>query len=131
MPISPTHSMTLMYGLILLSICINVVAQLLLKFGIGRIGYFEFSAQNLLPIGQQIITSIPILLGVVLYVASLAVWLMVLSRVEVSVAFPMASLGYVFVAIAAYFLFGEALTPMRVTAILIIIFGVFLLTRTV
>jgi len=58
------------------------------------------------------------------------VWIMALSRVEVSIAYPLLSIGYVVNAIAAYYLFGEAVTPMRLTGIAIIIVGVWIVARS-
>ena len=45
------------------------------------------------------------------------VWILALSRVEVSVAYPMLSIGYVVNAVAAYFLFGEAVTLQRLLGV--------------
>ena len=61
---------------------------------------------------------------------SVVVWIMALSRVEVSIAYPLLSVGYVVNAIAAYYLFGEAVTPMRLTGIAIIIVGVWVVARS-
>jgi multidrug transporter EmrE-like cation transporter len=63
-------------------------------------------------------------------VISVVVWIMALSRVEVSIAYPLLSVGYVVNAIAAYYLFGEAVTPMRLTGIAIIIVGVWVVARS-
>ena len=91
--------------LILLGVMLNAAAQLLLKAGMAEIGHFEFSLANVIPIGFKMAGNIPILSGLVAYVVSVAVWLLVLSRVQVSYAYPMLSIGYVVNAIAAYFLF--------------------------
>ena len=61
---------------------------------------------------------------------SVVVWIMALSRVEVSIAYPMLSIGYVVNAIAAWYLFGEAVTTMRLTGIGFIIIGVFIVARS-
>jgi len=58
------------------------------------------------------------------------VWIMALSRVEVSIAYPMLSIGYVVNALAAWYLFGEALGAMRLTGIGFIIVGVYLVARS-
>jgi multidrug transporter EmrE-like cation transporter len=58
------------------------------------------------------------------------VWIMALSRVEVSLAYPMLSIGYVVNAVAAWYLFGEALTAQRMIGIGTIIVGVFLVARS-
>jgi len=118
------------FGLIFTAVMINVAAQLLLKVGMQRIGYFDFAPGNIVPVGWRVATSIPIVISIFCYVMSVVVWMMVLSRTDVSLAYPMASMGYVLVAIAAYFLFGENVTPQRMLGIFVIIFGVYLLSRT-
>ena len=64
------------------------------------------------------------------YVVSVAVWLVALSRVDVSIAYPMLSLGYVVNAFAAWWLFGEALGPARFAGIALILLGVFIVARS-
>jgi multidrug transporter EmrE-like cation transporter len=71
-----------------------------------------------------------ILGGLACYVISVVVWVIALSRVPVSIAYPMLSIGYVVNAVAAWYLLGEVLTPMRLTGIGIIIVGVFLVARS-
>jgi multidrug transporter EmrE-like cation transporter len=119
----------MIYFLILLGVLLNAGAQLLLKAGMSEIGHFEFNSSNLIPIGFKVIASPPIIMGVFTYVISVAVWLLVLSRVQVSYAYPMLSIGYVVNAVAAYYLFGENLSMMRITGILIIILGVYLVAQ--
>jgi len=116
--------------LILFAILLNTLAQLALKAGMGRIGYFAFSWNNLTSISLQVATNPFILAGLVCYVLSVVIWLLVLSRVDVGVAYPMISLGYIATALAAYFLFGEHLTAMRITGIMVIMVGVYLVART-
>ncbi len=120
----------MIFGLILFGVLLNAGAQLLLKAGMTQIGHFEFNLVNLLPIGMKVACNIPILSGLCMYVLSVAVWLLVLSRVQVSVAYPMLSIGYIVNAVAAYYLFGEPLSVLRVTGIFIIIAGVYLVAQT-
>lgn len=120
----------MMFLLILLGVLLNAAAQLLLKAGMGQIGHFEFSLANAIPIGMKVMVNPPIIAGLCAYVVSVLVWLLVLSRVQVSYAYPMLSIGYIVNAVAAYYLFGESLSVMRVTGIFIIIVGVFLISRT-
>ncbi len=121
-------------ALILFGVFLNACAQLLLKAGVNnvtaQIGTFDYSFANLLPVGIRLATQLPIIGGLACYVVSVAVWILGLSRVEVSVAYPLLSLGYVLNALAAWWLFGEALTPMRIVGIGIIIVGVYVLTRS-
>jgi len=114
----------------MLGVLLNAGAQLLLKEGMRRIGYFEFAWVNVLPIGLQVAGNPFVLAGLFAYVVSVGVWLLVLSRVEVSLAYPMLSVGYIVNAVAGYYLFQENLSLTRITGILIIIAGVYLVTRS-
>jgi multidrug transporter EmrE-like cation transporter len=120
----------MIFILILCGVLLNAGAQLLLKAGMGQIGHFEFSMANVLPIGVKVIANPPILTGLTMYVMSVVVWLLVLSRVPVSFAYPMLSIGYVVNALAAFYLFGEPLTSMRMLGIFIIIAGVYLVAQS-
>ncbi len=124
------RAMTPVYLLILLAVCINVAAQLLLKMGMARIGHFDFVMENIWPIGWKIATNWQILLGLCCYVGSVVVWMMVLSRSDVSFAYPMSSLGYILTALAACFMLGEQVTLLRLGGIMLIIGGVFLVARS-
>ena len=67
--------------------------------------------------------------GASFYAVSLVVWIVGLSRVPVSVAYPMLSIGYVVSAVVACFWFGEAIGPTNWLGIGFIIVGVWLVTR--
>jgi len=116
--------------LVLFGVLLNATAQLLLKAGTNAIGHFQFSAANLAPIGWKVATQPYILGGLACYAVSVVVWIMALSRVEVSVAYPMLSVGYVVNAVAAYFLFGEAVGAQRLVGIGVIIVGVYIVARS-
>lgn len=118
------------FSLLLAGVLLNAGAQLLLKAGTNAIGSFEYSAENIAPIGLRIVTEPHILGGLACYVVSVVVWILALSRVEVSMAYPMLSIGYVVNALAAWWLFGESLTAMRLVGIGFIIVGVTLVARS-
>ena len=120
----------MMFLLILFGVLLNASAQLLLKAGMIQIGHFQFSSANVWPISLKVIGNIPIITGLCAYVVSVVVWLLVLSRVQVSYAYPMLSIGYVVNAIAAYYLFAEDLSLIRVAGIFVIISGVYLVSRS-
>lgn len=115
--------------LILLAVCMNAAAQLLLKEGMNRIGEFAFSWSNIVPIMLKVAYSPLIILGLFIYVFSVSVWLLVLSRVDASIAYPMTSLGYIVTAIAAYFMLHEQLSITQMLGIVVIIIGVYLITQ--
>ena len=115
------------FGLILLGVALNAGAQLLLKAGANRVGPIELHTHSLIVAARELALSAPIVGGIACYVVSVVLWVLALSRVDVSIAYPMLSIGYVVNAVAAWALFGEALTPMRIAGIVVIILGVYLL----
>lgn len=118
------------FGFLLTGVLLNAVAQLLLKAGTNAVGQFEYSFANVLPVGIRLFTEPHIFGGLCCYVVSVAVWIAGLSRVPVSVAYPMLSLGYVVNAALAYYLFGESITMQKIFGIGFIIVGVFLVARS-
>lgn len=120
----------LTFSLLMLGVLLNAAAQLLLKAGTNRVGEFAFSMDNLVPIGTKLALNPPILAGLGCYVVSVVVWILALSRVPVSVAYPMLSVGYIVNAVAAWLLFGESLAAQKLIGIGFIIVGVFLVARS-
>ncbi|MBL7211226.1 MAG: EamA family transporter [Desulfobacteraceae bacterium] len=116
--------------LILLGVFLNAFAQLSLKQGMRTVGHFAFSFENILPIGTKVALSPFVLAGLLCYVISVIVWLMALSRVDVSYAYPLLSVGYIATAFAGQIFFGETLGPVRWAGILVICVGVYLITRS-
>ena len=120
----------LTFSLLLTGVLLNAGAQLLLKAGTNRIGEFAFSLENIVPIGMRVATSPPILAGLACYGVSVVVWILALSRVPVSVAYPLLSIGYIVNAVAAWYLFGESLGAQKLVGIAFIVAGVWLVARS-
>ena len=109
---------------------LNAAAHLLLKAGANAIGPFQFAMDSLIPVRLKFAFEPHIAAGLVCHVVSLAVWVLTQSRVEVSIAYPMLSIGYGLNAIAARYLFGEAVGMMRLAGIGVIIIGVYVVARS-
>src|SRR4029453_9055100 len=95
------------FAFLITGVLLNAGAQLLLKAGTNVLGVISLTRENWWDMLWKMGTQGYFVAGVVCYMVSLLVWIMGLSRVPVSVAYPMLSLGYVINAIAAYFFFGE------------------------
>ncbi|MBM4284437.1 MAG: 4-amino-4-deoxy-L-arabinose transferase [Deltaproteobacteria bacterium] len=117
-------------GLILLDVTLNVAGQLSLKHGMSRVGHFAISLPNLPAVFLQAAVNPFVLLGLLCYGMGFMVWLIVLAKAEVSYAYPMISLGYVFTALLAWQLFGEAVTLTRMSGILLTCLGVFIIAQS-
>ena len=115
--------------LILSCVVLNTTSQILLKKGMNAIGYFDFHWRNVTDIGLQIITSFPIIGGLSCHVASFIIWLLALSRMDVSLAYPLSSLGYIMTALAGYYILQEDLSIMKISGIVIIMLGVYCVSR--
>jgi drug/metabolite transporter (DMT)-like permease len=111
-------------------VLLNAAAQLLLKGGTNRLGVITLNADNWASTLTRMAGEGYFVAGVAFYGVSLVVWILGLSRVPVSVAYPMLSLGYIVNAIAAHYLFGEAVTAQRWLGIAFIVAGVYLVARS-
>lgn len=120
----------LSFSLILSGVLLNAAGQLLLKAGANRVGEFSFTWRNVQPIALRLATEPRILAALACFAVGVAVWVLALSRVEVSVAYPMLSIGYVVNAFAARHLFGEAVTARRMGGIAMIALGVYIVARS-
>jgi len=116
--------------LILGAVLLGSLAQLLLKAGTNSFGPLVMNGDNWLPLGWKLATNPMIAGGILAYGISLIAWIFALSRVDVSVAYPMVSIGYVLTAVAAWQFLGESLSPMRLAGICVIVLGVFLVARS-
>ena len=116
------------YTLLAASILLAVVGQLLMKKGMLVFGAF--------PVRQLLYKIIPIFLnpyvflGLAFFGLSAILWLVVLSRLELSLVYPMVSVAYILVALFSWFLFKENVTLVRWLGILVIVLGVFLISRS-
>lgn len=118
-------------GMVMIPVLIGVVGQILLKKGMSEVGQFDFAAvSQIVPQFIRAFMNPYVLAGFVFYFLSSLFWMVVLSRVQLSVAYPMLSLGYVFVLIASWFLFQEPVSAVRWLGVLVIMIGVTLISRS-
>ena len=119
------------FAFIISGVLLNACAQLLLKAGTNALGgAIHLTMSNWFETFIKVVTQLPILGGLACYGISLVVWIIGLSRTDVTIAYPMLSLGYVVSAIGAWMFLGEVISPQRLVAIGVIVIGVVLLART-
>lgn len=117
--------------LAILSVMVATAGQLLLRAGmvrVGRIGYAQLSRPARLAL--QIAAEPRVLLGLGIFGVSAAVWLIVLSRAPLSLAYPFAGLTYVLTALFSRYVLHESIPGLRWMGILFIIAGIVLVGRT-
>jgi len=118
------------FALILTGVLLNAVAQLALKASVRDVGEIGLVLSGSGGVALRLLSEPWLWVGLFCYGISVIVWILALSRVDVSIAYPMLSIGYVVNAVAAWAWFGEALSLARVGGIGIIILGVFVLARS-
>lgn len=115
---------------ILFTVATNAAAQLMLKYGMMQLGPLSFAGVNPVIKILQIVFSPWVFLGLSTFVISMASHLFVLSKVELSFAYPFLSLAYVMVAVFAYFVFHEDLNALRIAGIGFICIGTVLIAQS-
>ncbi|OGC06567.1 hypothetical protein A2526_01700 [candidate division WOR-1 bacterium RIFOXYD2_FULL_36_8] len=114
--------------LIMVSISLAVIAQLSMKHGMNEFGSFQVT--QILSKIAPMLSNPWVFTGFALFGLSSIFWLAVLSRMNLSFAYPMVSLAYVAVAFLSMILFKESVSFIRWLGIFIICFGVFLISRS-
>jgi drug/metabolite transporter (DMT)-like permease len=116
---------------ILVSVGLAAVAQVVLKAGVSSAAV---SAALLSGSRWSVATAMAgsplVWLGMCLYVGGALVWLVVLTRVEVSLAYPFVALGFVITMVLGWWLQGDSVGVMRITGTLLIAAGVVLVARS-
>ncbi len=112
---------------ILISVIAGAVGQIMLKKGMSTMGPLTFSVDQLFNVLLKIALNPYVVIGLFIYVCGTVFWLFALSRVELSFAYPFASLSYIVMLLASWLLFQENITPLRILGTLVIGAGVILI----
>jgi drug/metabolite transporter (DMT)-like permease len=115
---------------ILFTVLTNAAAQLMLKQGMMALGPISFAGVNPVLKILAIVFSPWVFFGLLTFVISMASHLFVLSKVDLSFAYPFLSLAYVVVAVFAYFVFREDLNALRIAGIAFICVGTVLIAQS-
>ena len=124
----PKLNVSIIY--ILVSVVFGAVGQILLKKGMGSMGPVTLSLQGLPSIIWRMGTNLYVVGGLLIYVSGTVFWLAALSRVDLSYAYPFASLSYVIMLAAAWLLFHEDITLLRVVGTVVVALGVIIISRS-
>ncbi|MCA0755147.1 cation/cationic drug transporter [Paenibacillus sp. N4] len=109
------------YVTILVSVLLGACAQVLLKLGTIKAGSFAL---------LKLFTNPYTLGGLVLYGLSALLWIVALSKVQLSYAYPMVSLGYVIVFGLSYWIFDEPISLLRAGGLVLIVLGVLMIAKS-
>lgn len=117
---------------IIASVSLSAFAQIVLKMGMSNA-----KVQNDLMIAGNILeklfialTNVYVISGISMYVFSMILWLVVLAKIDVSVAYPFVGLGFIITMILGFLLLGEQITAMRVMGTILVVCGVLMVSST-
>lgn len=113
--------------ILLLSVVLATAGQLLLKAGMTEVGQLQLGVGEVVGLLRSVATTWQLLLGLVSFGASATFWLVTLSRVPLSTAYPVVSLSYVLILAFSYLILGERPGPTVWTGAVLIMIGVSLI----
>lgn len=113
---------------ILSSVLLNCAAQLLMRRGMLNVG--EVGLPGIVQHMEAMLANLWLWGAIVCFLMSVLLWMSVLSKVEVSFAYPFNSVGYVVAAVVCHYWLGESLSPVRLAGIVVICLGVYLISRS-
>ena len=111
------------------SISLTSAAQIVLKIGSDR-SSAAFAGNGMVSAIAGVVTSPLLMLGLALYGIAAIVWIIVLSRVDLSYAYPLAGLGFIQTVLLSYLFLGETISTERLFGTLLIAAGCFLVGST-
>ncbi len=114
--------------LVIVSVVLSTAGQTSLKFGLDKLTPADKTSTTSFITAAA--TNGLVILGLILFVGSVLVWMRVLADNELSWAYPLLGLSYVFVALSGWLIFGDRMTVMRVSGIAFVIMGAVLVARS-
>ena len=121
----------LVLSLILLTVTLSAFAQLVLKLGVAKPQMADALQSGVIDAMLTAAISPLIWLGLIIYGLSVAMWLWVLSKVDLSVAYPFVGISFLVTMAFGAFLLNESVTPMRIVGTILIASGSILVGKSV
>jgi multidrug transporter EmrE-like cation transporter len=116
--------------LILIATVMGIVGQTMLKHGMNQMGPISLSTDTVPAIVWQIVRSPFVIGGLLIYGFGTFFWLVTLSRIDLSVAYPFVSLNHVLLFLIGWLILREAVSPMRAAGVAVICVGMILVARS-
>ena len=124
------HLTLKVFALIMLNDILDSVGQLCMKKGSAQTGISIISFHNIIEFGLRSLSSWLIWSGILIYLVSFVLWLIILYRIDLSIAILLGSAAYVFVPIIAIIFLHESVSPLRWVGIAFIIFGIYFISQS-
>lgn len=116
--------------IILMAVSCASCGQLFLKQGMLQVGDIKLSLRELVPILTKVFSTPFVIIGFICYGVGALLWLVVLSKTELSYAYPMVSLSYIIVILGSIMLFNEDVSLLRWIGVILVCLGVCIVARS-
>ena len=114
------------YFILSLAIILNALANILMKVAMRE----QDKNTKIIKIITQSLSNPTLLLGILFFALALVAYCYVLSKLNLSIAYPiMTSLGFLIVILASWLFLGEAITKIQIVGFICIIAGVWMVAR--
>ena len=114
--------------LLFFNVLLTVIGQILFKHGMNTVGRVN-NIRDVLGKLTQAFLNPYVLSGIAIYGFTTLVWLVILSRVKLSIAYPLLSSGYVLSILFSWLFFKESIPKIRIIGAVIICVGVYLVAQ--
>jgi drug/metabolite transporter (DMT)-like permease len=115
--------------LVLMSVLLGSIGQIMMKSGSDRVGPLSLTPSTLLHDIVRILRVPEFAMALLLFGISSLIWVKVLARSELTHAYPLGSMGYIFVFLLSALLLHEPLTAQKILGALVIMLGIFIIQR--
>ena len=114
----------------LVSVSLNALAQIALRKTMLTLEQMPSELSGYFNLALNLLSNIWFMLGMGCYVISIGLWMVVLGKVEVSLAYPLLSVGYILTAVIGYFFMGENVNLIRIIGLTFICVGIIIISRS-
>jgi drug/metabolite transporter (DMT)-like permease len=121
--------MNIYYILVIFAAFLNTIANLLIKTGANKIESLPNNFIGIIPFLFKLTTNWFLIGGLAVFGVGFLLWVLILNKVQLSIAAPIMSFGFVFIMIFSYFLFKEPITLTKIAGVITILLGVVMITR--
>ena len=125
-----SHLTLKIFTLIVLNDLVDTAAQLLMKKGLIQAGISSVNSGNMMEFAVKNASSVFLWLGILVYAMNFFIWIVILYRVDLSIAMPVGSFAYIFIPASAILFLHEHVSPVRWIGIACIVLGIHFVSQS-
>ena len=118
------------FALLVLNDLGDTLAQLLMKKGLLHTGISSVTFGNIVEFCARNSASLVLWLGIIVQVLNFFIWIVILYKVDLSIAMPAGSTSYIFIPVAASIFLHERVSLLRWAGIFLIALGIHFVSKS-